>query len=132
MSIRVFSHQHFIAQCPSELRTILVQQFKEYKNTGIPPSTFGRDTSYDRPQTVVAAELQHIHIKDATSKKWHLQCINIYYKKSNTALIYCPGSFDKTCYLLLSYLENAHDHYGGTEQYLRVMAEYAEAFRSKF
>lgn len=132
MTIRVFSHQHFIAQCPIQLRTTLVQEFKEYKRTGIPPASFGRDTSYNRPPTVAEAELQHIHIKDATSKNWHLQHVEVFYKKSNTALIYCPGYFDKTCFLLLSYLENAHAYYGGTEQYLRVMAEYAEAFRSKF
>jgi hypothetical protein len=38
----------------------------------------------------------------------------------------------KPVFLLLGYLKNAHASYGGTEQYLRIMAEYAEAFRSKF
>lgn len=66
MEIKVFSHKHFIEQCPSGLYKEIVRSFIEYKTTGVHPKNFGRDTAYDRPPSVLGAGLRHIHIKDKT------------------------------------------------------------------
>ena len=43
---------------------------------------------------VKQAGMSHIHIRDSSSKRWHLKKLS-YHKTSNTALIYCEGFLNK-------------------------------------
>ncbi len=131
MEIKVFLSSHFEASCPKDKLDALVKDFKHYKKTGIRPSDFGRDASYDRPFSVKEAELMHIHIKDQSSKNWHLRTLQ-FDMKSDTTLIYCSGFIDKNKYLLLGFLGNAHETYNSNPHYLPSLAEIAERFRSRF
>ncbi|MFS1523938.1 type II toxin-antitoxin system YafO family toxin [Microbulbifer sp. 2304DJ12-6] len=131
MDVKVFISTQFKDSCPEEKLSLLVNRFKEYKRTGRPHPTFGRDTTYDFPFSVKEAGMRHIHIKDKTSGKWHLKRV-IYEKTSNTALIYCEGYIHKNHFLLLGFLENAHETYTHNPQYLLDLAEIADNFRNKF
>lgn len=86
MDARVFISTQFKDSCPEEKLSLLVERFKEYKRTGCPHPTFGRDVSYDFPFSVKEAGMSHIHIKDVTSRKWNLKRV-IYDRTSNTALV---------------------------------------------
>jgi len=131
MEVKVYLTSHFEESCPQDKLARLTQDFKEYKNTGVRPSDFGRDASYDRPFTVKNAELMHIHIRDQSSRSWHLRSLQ-FDMKSNTALIYCHGFIDKNKYLLLGFLDSAHEAYSNNPQYLLSLAVIAERFRSRF
>jgi mRNA interferase YafO len=131
MDIRLFLSEGMRNTTSKELLKKIIDDFKQYKNGGKQPSNFGRDEAYDFPFTVKEAELQHIHLKDSKSTKWHLKKI-LFHKTSDTALIYCQGSTWKNCYLLISILENAHSTYQVKPMYLSELAEQAESFREKF
>jgi mRNA interferase YafO len=85
-----------------------------------------------RPQSVKDSDLWHLHVKDETSRNWDLRCVQIENKTSDTALVYARGYMNKNCYLLISFVKNAHSHYGGTDQFLRAMAVIAREFQTKF
>lgn len=131
MEVRVFISTQFRDSCPEEKLSLLVDRFKEYKKTGRPHSSFGRDATYDFPFSVKEAGMSHIHIKDHTSKKWNLKRV-VYDRTSNTALVYCEGYMHKNHFLLLGFLEDAHESYKNNPQYLLGLAEIADNFRSKF
>lgn len=131
MDIKVYLSSFFEESCPREKIDKLVQDFKQYKTTGIRPPEFGRDASFDRPSSVKQAELQHLHLKDSTSANWHLKTLQ-FNMTSNTALIYCHGFFDKNKFLLLGFLEGAHQTYQNSPHYLPSLAEIAERFRARF
>jgi len=131
MDVRVFLSERMKKSCPPELLQKLVSDFKEYKTTGVLPSDFGRDVPYEFPFTVRESGLQHVHIRDSSSKRWKLQKLS-FYKTSDTALIYCQGDIHKHCYLMIAFLENAHQTYRAMPLYLTELAEVAEAFRTKF
>jgi mRNA interferase YafO len=71
--VKVFVSSEFKNSLEKENLDIIVSRFKEYKRTGIPHETFGRDTTYDFPGKVKQAGMYHIHVKDGTSKKWPLK-----------------------------------------------------------
>lgn len=92
--VKVFVSSEFKESLDKENLDLVVSRFKEYKITGVPHETFGRDTTYDFPDKVKKAGMYHIHVKDNTSKKWPLKRIS-FDKTSNTALIYCEGFFNR-------------------------------------
>jgi len=73
MDVRVFVSEGMRNTISKELLKKIVDDFKQYKNGGKRPENFGRDVNYDFPFSVKEAELQHIHLKDNKSKKWHLK-----------------------------------------------------------
>lgn len=131
MTIRVFVHERLKRVCPDQMLSKLIDDFKSYKATGKLPDLFGRDVPYNFPFSVREAELQHIHVKDATSKNWHVQRIS-FNKTSDTALIYCQGAIHSNCYLLITVLENAHQTYRSMPLYLVELGDVAEKFRESF
>ena len=131
MEVKVFLSSHFRDSCSTEKLSSLTERFREYKKTGIQEPTFGRDTTYDFPSSVKNAGMQHIHVRDASSRKWNLKKI-IYDRTSNTALIYTEGYFNRNYYLLLGFIENAHETYKNNPLYLLELAEIADKFREKF
>ncbi len=132
LSLRVFTHKIFMESCEPEKLKILSTLFRKYKSGEYQPEEFGRDESYNRPPSVRDSGLMHIHVKDQTSKRWHLRHIRLFDKTSDTALVYCSGAIQTDCYLLLDLLENAHTYYRGSQFHLIRLAEIAEDFRNKY
>lgn len=131
MDVRVFIHPYFRQTCSDELVANLYTRFKAYKSGAVPGASLGRDASYNRPESVRQAGLWHIHVKDETSMDWHLKRVQ-FDKKSDTALIYCEGFYNKNYFLLLSLLKNAHETCRQDRFYLVKLAELAEKFRDKY
>lgn len=129
MTVKIFLPASFKECFKDEQIDLLVARFREYKSTGIKHVTFGRDSEYTFPPNVVAAELKHIHIKDGTSRNWHLKKID-FHMTSNTALVYCEGYFHKNYYCLLGFSATAHETFNSS--YLSFLAREAEKFRGKF
>lgn len=132
MEVRVFTHPVFRRACSSEKLAELGKLFVKYKTGLHQPEDFGRDELYDRPSSVKDAGLRHIHLKDETSNKWHLQYMRIIDKVSNTALVYCTGYRNKNHFLLLDVLLDAHSYYTGGQQHILYLAELANEFREKY
>lgn len=128
---KIFSSPHFVASCTPEQLALLKTMFVKYKTTGEADPSFGRDVPFEFPSHIANSGLHHIHIKDKTSENWHLKKIQLH-KTSDTALIYCEGFYDKSNYLLLGFLENAHDTYRRNRDYLRNLALIADKFRDKY
>lgn len=131
MDVKVYLSSHFKDSCPEDKVLALSAEFKRYKKTGVKPADFGRDATFDFPSSVKQAGMSHIHLRDRTSKPWTLRTLD-YNRTSNTALIYCEGFFDRNKFLLLGFLERAHETYNENRQYLPMLAEIAEQFRSRF
>lgn len=129
--VKVFVSAEFKDSLDKENLDLLVSRFKEYKRTGVPHETFGRDTTYDFPNKVKQAGMHHIHVKDRTSRKWTLKKIS-FDKTSNTALIYCEGFFNRNYFLLLGFLTDAHSVYARNPHYLLELSDIADRFREKF
>ncbi|GAA6167565.1 type II toxin-antitoxin system YafO family toxin [Sessilibacter corallicola] len=127
--VRVFSYKPFKDSISHAVYESIKNKFLKYKETGIPPSDFGRDTTFDFPQAVKDSGLQHIHIKDKTSKRWNLHKFS-FNKTSNTALLYSSNYFNPDAYLLIGLIEDAHERYNDVF-YLLEMAEIAERFNQK-
>lgn len=132
MTIRVFIHKALRESFDPEQLAIIKQRFVAYKQDNVRHVTFGRDEQYIRPQSVRDSNLWHIHLKDITSKGWERRSLDIFYMTSNTALIYTRGERSPDNYLIISIIENAHSYYGGTEQYVRRMAEIARDFQKYY
>jgi mRNA interferase YafO len=131
MDVKVFVSSELRNSIEKDKLALLVARFKEYKRTGVPHETFGRDTTYDFPAKIKQAGMSHIHIKDKTSKGWHLKKIS-FHKTSDTALIYCEGFFNKKCFLILGFIENAHTIYQTKPLYLLELSDIADRFRERF
>lgn len=132
MEIRVFTHPVFRRACSPEKLAELVKSFKDYKKGLTHPANFGRDEAYDRPPSVRSSGLKHIHLQDASSKRWHLKYMRLFDKVSNTALVYCVGFQNENHFLLLDVLEDAHSYYKGGQQHILYLAELADEFRNKY
>lgn len=131
MDIKVFVSLNLRETCEKERLSTLVRDFKKYKIDGIRPAMFGRDAPYEFPVSVAQADMHHIHIKDKTSRNWHMQKLD-FYKTSDTALIYCRGFIHTHNYCLLGFIVEAHERYKSDPMYLISLAEEAERFRAKF
>ncbi len=84
----------------------LVTDFKRYKLTGELPSSFGRDTPYNHPNTppsVLAAKLLHIHLQDPKSP-WRASTIQFKRVSDIAHLVYCQGFYKPDHYALLAIL----------------------------
>lgn len=132
MSVRVLIHKRLKESFDATLLAEITRAFRQYKETGERPTNFGRDVPYDFPQSVVDSDLWHIHIRDETSRSWDVPQMRVFKMTSNTALIYTRGCRDPNCYLIISIIANAHAYYGGTQKYLREMAEIARGFQRNF
>ncbi|WP_338844798.1 type II toxin-antitoxin system YafO family toxin [Massilia sp. W12] len=131
MTVRIFTHKHFKANCPDEMIAEIINDFRKYKNGDGQPERFGRDVPFDESKYTSDAGLMHIHVKDASSKNWHLKKIT-YHKTSNTALIYCEASRNPGYFLLIGFVQEAHQYYRKERQALLAMADIAEDFRKVY
>ncbi|MBE3765312.1 toxin YafO [Vibrio parahaemolyticus] len=114
--VRIFAYKPFKDSLSPDVYEALKNKFREYKEKGMQPHDFGRDTTFDFPEKLRLSGLRHIHIKDKTS---------------NTALIYSSNYFDDNCYLLIGLLDNAHHAYKNNLLYLLEVSDIADSFSNK-
>lgn len=131
--IRVFKSSVMIKALTEQELTQLVDDFKQYKMTGIPPEYFGRDVPYDHPNTlpsVLAEEIQHLHLG---SDDEPLPLRNIqFHRTSDVHLVYCQGAIHSDCFLLMAILRpNAHEQANNRDVMFKL-AKMAENFRSHY
>jgi len=109
--IRVFFHTELKNILSPSEATDLKSDFKNYKETGKVPDTFGRDALYNHTNSLPilkSEEVAHIHLAD-NDKRWPIHTLQ-FNRTSDEHLIYCQGYFDKNCYLLMAILTpDAHE-----------------------
>lgn len=89
---------------------------------------FGRDATFDRPPSISAAGLQHVHLNEG--RPWGVRVLQ-YGRKSDLHLVYCQGYFRTDCYLLITVVKGAHAKYRD-DLYMLSLADIASAFRDKY
>ena len=108
--MKIFKSDIIVKQLTTAELTALEADFFQYKNTGIPPTTFGRDVLYDHHNTLPSLkieEVRHLHLAKPDTP-WPNNKM-VYYKTSDIHLIYCHGALQDDAFLLMSILQpNAH------------------------
>lgn len=131
--MRVFKSSIIRKILTDEELDALVVDFKSYKLTGNAPEHFGRDVPYDHPNTlpiVLAEEVHHIHI-GSKEKALVLRKIQ-FYQTSDIHLVYCQGSLDDNCYLLMTILSPDAHGQAKSRDIMFKLGVMAEKFRNKF
>lgn len=128
MEVKVITSKLLRETMPETELTKLVAEFSEYKKTGVAPITFGRDVAYNRPDTVLKADMHHVHLKG--EENWHINIIQ-FRRVSNLHLMYCKGFMNPNAYLLIAVIDKAHER-ARNVSFMLDMAEVAETFRSSF
>jgi mRNA interferase YafO len=132
---RVFHHRSLDEHCQAlgvDL-SALKKDFRQYKESGIPPGNFGRDAQYNHPNAlpiVRQEKVAHIHLEEPDTP-WRVKTVQ-FNRTSDTHLIYCRGFSDENCYLLMALLSpNAHDQaWNNTIMY--NLGKMAEQFRNQY
>ncbi len=135
MTVRVFFHNSLKETLPQlglDPNT-LKEDFKRFKETGVPASNLGRDAEYNHPNglPIVRQErLSHIHLEEP-SKPWNVRAVQ-FSKTSDTHLVYCQGFYDQNCYLLMAILSpNAHEQ-ARNNSIMYNLGKMAEKFRNQY
>lgn len=113
MTIRVLYHpslKEIFSQNGLNLEA-LREDFKQYKETAIPATIFGRDAEYNHPNglpIVRQEKISHVHLEDSNSP-WDVS-VEQFNKTSDIHLVYCQGFYDEKNFLLMAILSpNAHE-----------------------
>ncbi|CBL44716.1 Conserved hypothetical protein [gamma proteobacterium HdN1] len=133
--VRIFTHRDLKDTLGEQKTKALVDDFRAYKERKGLPITFGRDVPYKFTHNRSYLELQHLHFKE---KGFPLKLVQ-FKRTSGYVLVYCPGFFDRTAYLLIAIIKH-WDHLkpndvAGTDRDTGLMDELekiAEGFREKF
>lgn len=135
--VRLFQSKLIISTLGKDAADDLLSDFRQYKEKGVLPSTFGRDAPYDFTHNRSYLELQHIHIK-RDGKSFPIRLVQ-FARTSGYVLVYCPGFFDKHAYLLISVIKHWNHKQPnvieGTDKDPELMVKLekiAEGFREKF
>ena len=91
MGGKVFTAQRIGTRVSASELSAIAKLSRQYKETGIVPAGFGRDTEFRDPHSAIVAKLMHIHVDDGTFKMKAVQFGRI----SDTFLIYCQGQVSK-------------------------------------
>ncbi|MBB5189270.1 mRNA interferase YafO [Zhongshania antarctica] len=128
----VFKSKIIRTQLTEDELAKLTSDFIQYKKTGFPPDTFGRDVPFDHPHTlpiVKAEEVQHLHL-GTDGKPFPTNKIQ-FYRCSDEHLIYCQGFLDPDAFLFISILTpDAHDQERQNDIMYRI-GQMAENFRKQ-
>lgn len=128
MGVKVYATKMLQESLPEDQFTTLMQQFKEYKEKGVLPGTFGRDVAYHDPSGAEAAELKHIHLKEEGD--WSVNLVQ-FHRTSDIALVYCKGWHSANNYLLICILQDAHRR-ARKVTFMMDLIDIAEKFRERF
>jgi mRNA interferase YafO len=107
--------------------------FKNYKEMGLLPDSFGRDVLYDHPNNlpiVKAEEISHIHLTD-TDNLWHVRALQ-FNRTSDVHLVYCEGFTNKDCYLLMAILSPDAHAQANNRTIMHNLGKMAKAFHNKY
>lgn len=135
MKVRVLHHKSLeviFAQHGLDLKA-LKEDFRQYKESGIPPSNFGRDSEYNHPFTLPGLrqeQVSHVHLEEP-DHPWNLHSVQ-FNKTSDTHLVYCCGFNDANCYLLMALLAPDAHAQALNRNITYNLGKMAEKFRSKF
>ncbi len=130
--MKIFSTKRFIQEC-AEAGVVLDdvrEDFRRWKELGIYPATFGSNFKYDRPASVLYAELWHVHF--SADGKWTVQIRRKAPERrtSNAAIVYCTDHapwHEHYCLLALLHT-HAHEKMRNTN-FAITLANLAEDFR---
>ena len=133
--VRIFTSKE-LKESLGELKTkSLVDDFRAYKNGKGLPATFGRDVPYDFTHSRSYLELQHLHFKE---RGFSLKLVQ-FRRTSGYVLVYCPGFFDRTIFLLIAIIKHwdyrKPNEVDGTDRDSNLMTRLesiSEGFREKF
>jgi len=121
------------------LQESLEKDFRAYKETGLLPDYFGRDTAYDKPDDIQDSGLWHIHLalgddkfsKPPTSANLKDPKAVQWYRTSDTALVYAKGLINENSYSLIAvFTPPAHMKARDFDR-MRRLASYAREFSQK-
>lgn len=107
--------------------------FKTYKEAGVLPMTFGRDVSYNHPNSlpiVLHEELFHIHLTNE-NELWHEKTLQ-FYRTSEIHLVYCQGSTQTNCYLLMAILSPDAHAQARDNSVMHSLGKMAEKFHQQY
>jgi len=131
--MRIFKSKIIREQLSGVELSALIDDFRQYKLTGIAPDTFGRDELYNHPNSlpiIKVEEVQHIHLLDG-EKNWSIHTIQ-FYKTSDEHIVYCQGVTNSDCYLLIAILApNAHEQ-ASNNSVMYNIGKIAEKFRFQY
>ena len=131
--IRVFKSAVIITALNDKELTQLVDDFKQYKITGMIPIHFGRDAPYDHRNTLPSVRGEKIHHLHLGSDDAPLPVRNIqYHRTSDIHLVYCQGAIQENCYLLMAILKPDAHNLALNRNVMFQLAKMAEKFREKF
>lgn len=117
---------------PEELAA-LKADFHQYKDTGVPPDTFGRDAPYDMPGTlpsVRAEDIWHLHLANAR-QPWPPNATQ-YHRTSDHHLVYCRGFFHADHFLLMAFLSPDAHAQALNNGVMHALAQMAARFRATY
>lgn len=131
--IRIFKSKVLSEQLTLTQLDELVNDFRQYKETGRLPDTFGRDALYDHAYTyplVKAEQVAHIHMADGDHPwpVWQVQ----FKRTSDIHLVYCAGATHADCYLLIAILAPDAHQQARSNNVMAQIGRAAELFRQKF
>lgn len=135
MKVRVLHHrslERIFAQHGLDLEA-LKEDFRQYKESGVPPSNFGRDAEYNHPNTLPSVrqeKIAHIHMEEP-NQPWSVNAVQ-FSKTSDTHLIYCRGFLDENCYLLMALLAPDAHAQALNRTIMYNLGEMASKFRDRF
>ena len=128
MGIRVFTSKIIREGIKESELQSLVSKFKQYKESGDTQNYFGRDVSFNRPESVKSAGLMHVHTNDG--RPWGVRLLQ-FDRISDTHIVYCQGYFQQDCYLLITLVKGAHARYRDN-LFMLNLADIASDFRDKY
>jgi mRNA interferase YafO len=135
VKVRILHHKSLetvFAQAGVDLKA-LKEDFRQYKESNIPPSNFGRDVEYNHPNTLPTVrqeKVSHIHLEDP-DQSWDI-CAIQFNKKSDTHLVYCRGFHDENCYLLMALLSPDAHAQALNRSIMYNLGQMAEKFRNQY
>lgn len=130
--IRIFKSKLITKQLTEEQLEQLINDFRQYKETGLLPDTFGRDVRYDHPNTyplVKLEEVSHIHLTDG-DHPWPIWIVQ-YKRTSDIHLVYCQGAISTDCYLLIAILSPDAHQQARNNSIMANIGRTAELFRQQ-
>ncbi len=134
--MRLFKSKLIHEQLTNDELKALENDFKAYKSpraNSTLPDTFGRDELYDHPNNlpiIKAEEVRHIHLCDRQNM-WHPKTLQ-FKKTSDSHLVYCRGSQDLDCCLLMIILSPQAHKKARDNQWMYSLGLIAERFRQQY
>lgn len=120
-------------QLTEEQADQLVADFRNYKQNGLLPDTFGRDAAYDHPNTLPllkAEQLRQIHLIADNSSSG--QNTPQHRRTNDVHLVYCQGVLNENSWCLIAILTPDAHKQALDRNVMFKLAKVAENFRRQY